>query len=70
MSFDKVKIYYDNGQVEITKIIISVFTTLLNNVELKKAYQKDYRLSQVADLVCSAKLTELKMSAKNKELSA
>ena len=64
MSFDKVKIYYDNGQIEITKIIISVFTTLLSNVELKKAYQKDYRLSQVADLICSAKLTELKMNAK------
>ena len=64
LSYDKVKIYYDNGQVEVTKIIISVFTTLLEQTELKKAYQKDYKLSQVADLVCNAKLTSLKMERK------
>lgn len=62
LSYDKVKIYYDNGQVEVTKIIISVFTTLLEKTELKKAFQKDYKLSQVADLVCTATLTDLKMN--------
>lgn len=67
LSYDKLKIYYDNGQVEITKIIISIFTTLFDSAELKKAFQKDYKLAQVADLVCTAKLTELKM--KNKTLS-
>lgn len=67
LSYDKVKIYYDNGQVEVTKIIISVFTTLLERTELKKAFQKDYKLSQVADLVCTATLTDLKMN--NKTLS-
>ncbi len=67
LSYDKVKIYYDNGQVEVTKIIISVFTTLLERTELRKAFQKDYKLSQVADLVCTATLTDLKMN--NKTLS-
>lgn len=67
LSYDKVKIYYDNGQVEVTKIIVSVLTTLLEKTELKKAFQKDYKLSQVADLVCTATLTDLKM--KNKTLS-
>ncbi len=67
LSYDKVKIYYDNGQVEVTKIIISVFTTLLERTELKKAFQKDYKLSQVADLVCTTTLTNLKMN--NKTLS-
>lgn len=67
LAYDKVKIYYDNGQVEVTKIIISVFTTLLEKTELKKAFQKDYRLAQVADLVCTATLTNLKMN--NKTLS-
>lgn len=67
LSYDKVKIYYDNGQVEVTKIIISVFTTLLERTELKKAFQKGYKLSQVADLVCTATLTDLKMN--NKTLS-
>ncbi|MBQ8985501.1 DUF3800 domain-containing protein [Candidatus Saccharibacteria bacterium] len=65
LAYDKVKIYYDNGQVEITKIIISIFTTLFDNTELKKAYQKDYKMSQVADLVCTATLTELKMADKS-----
>lgn len=64
LSFDKIKIYYDNGQVEVTKIIISVFTTLFDDAEFKKAFQKDYRLAQVADLVCTAKLTELKMTTR------
>lgn len=67
LSFDKIKIYYDNGQVGVTKIIITVFTALFNNVEFKKAMQKDYKMLQVADLICTAKLTELKME--NKALS-
>ena len=59
--FDQVKIYYDNGQVEVTRILSSVFNTLLDNVEFKKVIPSDYRLFQVADLVCTLKLTELKM---------
>lgn len=31
LSFDDVKIYYDNGQVEVNKIISSVFNSLLPN---------------------------------------
>ena len=64
LAYDNIKIYYDNGQVEVTKIIISVFTSLLDNTELKKAFQKDYKMAQVADLVCTTKLTELKMEKK------
>lgn len=65
LSFDKIKLYYDNGQAGVMKIIISVFTTLFENVDYKKSLQKDYKLLQVADLVCTAKLTELKMEAKS-----
>ena len=64
LGFDTVKIYYDNGQIEVTKIIVSIFNALLETADLRKAFPKDYRLSQVADLVCTAKLTELKMEAK------
>lgn len=60
-SFDCVKVYYDNGQVEVTKILSSVFNTLLENVEFRKVLPADYRLFQVADLICTLKLTELKM---------
>lgn len=61
LGFDKVKIYYDNGQVEVTRILSSVFNVLLDNVEFKKVLPAEYRLFQVADLVCTLKLTELKM---------
>ncbi len=60
-SFDVVKIYYDNGQVEVTRILSSVFNALLENVEFKKVIPADYRLFQVADLICTLKLAELKM---------
>lgn len=63
LSFDKIKIYYDNGQLGVMRVLIAVFTTLFNNAEFKKATQKDYKMLQVADLVCTAELTELKMRA-------
>ena len=36
LSFDRIKIYYDNGQVEVTRILSSVFNTLLDNVEFRR----------------------------------
>ena len=59
-SYDRVKVYYDNGQVEVTRILSSVFNALLENVEFRKVLPADYRLFQVADLICTLKLTELK----------
>ena len=60
--FDAVKIYYDNGQVEVTRVLSSVFNALLENVEFRKVIPADYRLFQVADLICTLKLTELKLN--------
>lgn len=67
LQYDVVKVYYDNGQVEVTKILSSVLNALLSNVEFRRVLPADYRLFQVADLVCTLKLTELKML--NKSLS-
>lgn len=61
LGFDVVKVYYDNGQVEVTRILSSVFNTLLDNVEFRRVIPAEYRLFQVADLICTLKLTELKM---------
>lgn len=61
-SFDKVKIYYDNGQDGVVRVIVAVFSALFENSEFKKATQKDYKMLQVADLVCTATLTEIKLS--------
>lgn len=54
--FNKIVIYYDNGQVELTKILTSLFHTLLNNVEFRKVKPSDYKLFQVADLICTLEL--------------
>ncbi|MBP3871999.1 MAG: DUF3800 domain-containing protein [Faecalicoccus sp.] len=62
-SFDIIKVYYDNGQIELNKILSSVFNSLLDNVIFRKVLPKDYSLFQVADLACTLKLTELKMAA-------
>ena len=61
LSFDSVKVYYDNGQVEVNRILVAVFSTLLDNVEFRKVIPSDYKLFQVADLVCTLKLVELKL---------
>lgn len=61
LSFDIVKVYYDNGQIELNRILSSVFNSMLDNVEFRKVLPKDYRLFQAADLTCTVKLTELKM---------
>ena len=63
LSYDKVKIYYDNGQIEISRILASVFTVLLPEVEIKKVTPSDYRLFQTADMFCSMELIRLKMDA-------
>ena len=59
--YETVKIYYDNGQVEVTRILSSVFNVLLENVEFRKVIPSQYRLFQVADLICTLKLAELKL---------
>lgn len=55
-SFDNVIIYYDNGQIELTKILTSVFSTLYTHVEFRKVKPVDYKLFQVADLICTLEL--------------
>lgn len=60
LCFDKVVLYYDNGQTELTKILVAVFNTLLSNVDVRKVLPKDYKLFQVADLICTLKLLNIK----------
>ncbi len=58
--FDKIIIYYDNGQIELTKILTALFNSLFNNVEFRKVSPIDYKLFQVADLICTMELLEEK----------
>ena len=60
--FDSVKMYYDNGQIPVTKILSSVFSITLNNVQFKRAVKPSrYRLFQIADMICTMELIRLKM---------
>ena len=55
-SFDRIIVYYDNGQTQLTRIITSVFNTLFTNVEMRKVTPVDYKLFQVADLICTMEM--------------
>lgn len=54
--FERIVVYYDNGQVELTKILTSVFHTLYTQVEFRKVRPVEYKLFQVADLICTTEL--------------
>lgn len=64
LSFDNIKIYYDNGQTEIKALINSVFSINLPNVIMKNILSTDYRLFQVADFICTFDLLYKKYSSK------
>ena len=61
LACDIVKVYYDNGQVELSRILASVFSALIPSTEFKKVLPKDYKLFQVADLICTMELIRLKI---------
>lgn len=54
-SFDRVVVYYDNGQKEITNIINSVFNAYIG-AEVRRVIPSDYALFQAADLICTVEL--------------
>lgn len=62
MSFDKIIVYYDYGQSEITTILTSVFNTLFCNVEFRHVQPFEYKLFQVADMICTLELSKLNFS--------
>lgn len=55
-SFDKINVYYDNGQTQLTRIITSVFNTLFSNIEMRRVRPVDYKIFQVADLICTIEM--------------
>jgi hypothetical protein len=64
MQYDRIAVYYDYGQIELTKILVSVFNTVLNNVEFKKVRPAKYKLFQAADMLCTIELLSLKVERK------
>lgn len=60
-SFDRVILYYDNGQHELNRILNTVLATELSQYDTRKAQPSKYKLFQVADLLCTLKLLSLKI---------
>ena len=58
---DIVKIYYDNCQVEVSKLLSSVFNALLPSPIFRKVMPSDYKLFQAADFICTMELVKLKL---------
>ena len=59
-SFDRIVVYYDYGQSEITTILTSVLNSLINDVEFRHVQPYQYKLFQVADMICTLELVKIK----------
>ncbi len=60
-SFDRVVLYYDNGQKQLASILISVFENGIPSFERKMEVRPyKYKLLQVADMICTLELLRLK----------
>lgn len=62
--YDKIIVYYDNGQIELSAIINAVFSIQFFNVEFRRAEPQKYRLLQAADFICSMELLKIKWNEK------
>lgn len=70
--YERIVVYYDYGQRELTNVLVTVFNTLLDNVEFKKVIPANYKLFQAADMLCTLELLTLKSEKKmlsNSELA-
>ena len=59
-SFDRIILYYDNGQKQITRMLNSVLATELVEYDIRRVLPKDYKLFQAADLICTLALIDAK----------
>lgn len=58
--FDKLIICYDRGQKIISRILRNTFGDVFDGmIDFRTAYQKDYRLLQVADYICTLEQSKI-----------
>ena len=62
-NFDRVIVYYDNGQRQITRMLNAVMATELSDFEMRKVSPVNYRLFQAADLICTLTLLQKRYDA-------
>ncbi|MBR2801833.1 MAG: DUF3800 domain-containing protein [Erysipelotrichaceae bacterium] len=59
-TYDRVILYYDNGQHELNRILNTVLAAELSQYDVRKVLPIDYKLFQTADLICTLTLLEQK----------
>lgn len=64
--YDKIVIYYDKGQKTLNSVLRETFGALLNNVIFRIVRPENYYLFQVADLICTLELLNIKYPNLNK----
>lgn len=62
--FDLIKIYYDNGQKQLSLLLATCFGIVCENIEFKKVDPHKYKLFQVADYISTLELTNKKYKSK------
>jgi len=60
-SQDRIVVYYDNGQKEITRLLTLLLSAMLSNVEFRKVAPSQYSLFQAADWCCTLELLKSKL---------
>jgi len=58
--YDEIVVYYDDGQIELTRILTSTLNALLSNVTFRRVNPSDYKLFQLVDMLCTLELTNIK----------
>lgn len=58
--FEKIILYYDNGQHELSRILNAVLSAELADYDIRKVLPRNYKLFQAADLICTLELLRLK----------
>ena len=59
---EKLKVYYDNGQTQVTALLKEAFAIYSSKVEFATDVQPSkYRLFQVADVICTLELVKAKL---------
>lgn len=64
ISYDKIIVYFDNRQSELSTILNAVFSIQFSDVEFRKEEPQKYRLLQAADFICSMELLKIKKDEK------
>ena len=61
---EKIKVYYDNGQAQVTTLLKEAFAIYSSKVEFATDVQPSkYRLFQAADVICTLELVKTKLLA-------